>query len=162
MQLVTDTIPAQLTGATWTCTDGTGGTCDTASGAGDISATVDLAPSGSVTFTIDATVSARRPARSRTRRPSPRRPAPPTRTPRDNEATDDTTITPTADLSITKTDGQSNAVPGTPITYTIVVCNAGPSSVSNVDRRRHDAAELTGVTWTCAAAGGANCDDASG
>ena len=29
---------------------GTGGTCDTASGAGDISATVDLAPSGTVTF----------------------------------------------------------------------------------------------------------------
>ena len=32
-----------------------------------------------------------------------------------------------ADLSITKSDGQTTAVPGTPVTYTIVATNAGPS-----------------------------------
>ena len=35
-----------------------------------------------------------------------------------------------ADLSVTKTDGQTAAVPGQSITYTITVANAGPSSVS--------------------------------
>ena len=54
MQRVSDTLPAELAGATWTCTDGVGGNCDDASGSGDIATTVDLAPAGSVTFTVDA------------------------------------------------------------------------------------------------------------
>jgi hypothetical protein len=36
-----------------------------------------------------------------------------------------------ADLSITKTDGVTSVVPGTPNTYTIVVSNAGPSAVTS-------------------------------
>ena len=49
--------------------------------------------------------------------------------PSDDEATDTTSVTPTADLSITKSDGQTEAVPGEALTYTIVVSNAGPSAV---------------------------------
>ena len=49
----------------------------------------------------------------------------------DNADSDIDTLTPEADLSITKTDGQTDAVPGDPISYTIVVSNAGPSD----DRR---------------------------
>src|SRR4029450_10000518 len=46
--------------------------------------------------------------------------------------TDTDTLTPQADLSVTKTDGVTTAVPGTPVTYTIVVSNQGPSTVSRV------------------------------
>ena len=46
-----------------------------------------------------------------------------------DSATDTDTLTPQADLSITKTDGQTSAVPGTNITYTVVVTNNGPSAV---------------------------------
>src|SRR4029450_5096902 len=46
--------------------------------------------------------------------------------------TDTDSLTPQADLSVTKTDGQTSAVPGTPTTYTIVVTNAGPSTVSSL------------------------------
>ena len=56
--------------------------------------------------------------------------------PADNNATDTDTLTPQADLSVTKTDGQTSAVPGTPITYTIVVSNDGPSTVTSADRDR--------------------------
>ena len=36
-----------------------------------------------------------------------------------NSATDTTTVNPVADLSITKTDGVTTAVPGMTVTYTI-------------------------------------------
>jgi hypothetical protein len=48
-----------------------------------------------------------------------------------NSATDaNTVITPTADLSITKTDGVTGVNQGGTITYTIVASNAGPSAVT--------------------------------
>ena len=51
---VTDTVPAALTGATWTCA-GTG--CGAAGGSGSIAASpVSLAAGASVTFTLNATV----------------------------------------------------------------------------------------------------------
>jgi uncharacterized repeat protein (TIGR01451 family) len=54
--LVTDSFPAPLTGIAWTCSASAGSACDSASGVGDISATVDLAPLGSATFSATGTV----------------------------------------------------------------------------------------------------------
>src|SRR5262249_8280100 len=51
-------------------------------------------------------------------------------TPGNNSATDVDTLTPQANLAITKTDGVTSVVPGTLNTYTIVVSNAGPSAVT--------------------------------
>src|SRR4029079_17192360 len=48
--------------------------------------------------------------------------------PADNNATDTDSLTPSANLSVTKTDGKTSAVPGTPTTYIIVVNNNGPST----------------------------------
>ena len=62
-----------------------------------------------------------------------------------------------ADLSITKTDGQASAVPGTNVTYTIVVANAGPHDAGGSTLTDIFPAALSGVTWTCSAAGGAVC-----
>jgi uncharacterized repeat protein (TIGR01451 family) len=53
---VTDDFPAALTGVSWTCSEGGGGTCGTASGSGDIDETVDLPVGTHVTFTAIATV----------------------------------------------------------------------------------------------------------
>src|SRR5262249_10917543 len=50
--------------------------------------------------------------------------------PGDNSSTDTDTLTPQADLSITKSDGKNNAVPGASTTYTITVTNNGPSTVT--------------------------------
>jgi uncharacterized repeat protein (TIGR01451 family) len=49
-----------------------------------------------------------------------------------NVASDTDTLTPQADLSITTTDNRASVVPGTPDTYTIVVSNNGPSTVSSI------------------------------
>ncbi len=51
-------------------------------------------------------------------------------TPGNNSATDTDTVTPAADLAITKTDGVATVVSGNPTTYTITVTNNGPSSVT--------------------------------
>ena len=53
---VTDTFPVGLTGVTWTCVGGSGGACGSASGSGDINATVDLPAGGTATFAVSATV----------------------------------------------------------------------------------------------------------
>src|SRR6185295_19081506 len=47
-----------------------------------------------------------------------------------NSSTDSDTLTPQADLSITKIDAAASEVPGTNVTYTITVTNNGPSTVT--------------------------------
>ncbi len=61
-----------------------------------------------------------------------------------------------ANLGITKTDGVAAVGWGTADTYTIVVSNAGPLA-SNATVTDTMPAQLSNVTWTCAAAGGATC-----
>jgi uncharacterized repeat protein (TIGR01451 family) len=52
--------------------------------------------------------------------------------PANNSGTDNDTLTPQADLSVTMTDGQTIVVRGTSGTYTITVSNNGPSTVSSL------------------------------
>ena len=154
---VNDSIPSDLTAVTWTCTDGPGGNCDDPSGSGNIATTVDLAPAGTVIFTVTGTIigSATGTLSNTASVNAPAGVDDPT--PGNDTATDDTTITPTADLSITKTDGQSTAVPGTAVTYTITVANDGPSDVNGIDVTDTMPAALVGVTWTCTATVGSTC-----
>jgi uncharacterized repeat protein (TIGR01451 family) len=66
-----------------------------------------------------------------------------------NSSTDTDTLTPTVDLSIIKTDGQSAIDPGDLIAYTVRVTNNGPSAVSNATIVDAIPASVTNVTWTC-------------
>lgn len=77
-----------------------------------------------------------------------------------------------ADLAITKTDGQTTAAAGSPVTYTIVVSNNGPSAVTGATVNDVIPTVLTGTTgttslpltsvaWTCAGAAGV-CVTANG
>jgi MYXO-CTERM domain-containing protein len=67
-----------------------------------------------------------------------------------------------SDVSITKTDGVAAIGWGQATTYTITASNAGPSAAASVSIADAMPAELTGVTWTCAGAGGGTCPAASG
>src|SRR5262249_62158830 len=69
---------------------------------------------------------------------------------------------PQADLQITKTDGKTTAVPGSTNTYTIVVTNAGPSSVTGATVTDTFPANFTGVTFTATPTGGATGFTANG
>jgi uncharacterized repeat protein (TIGR01451 family) len=151
---VADTFPASLT-CTWNCFGAGGGTC-TAAGSGNINDTVNLPAGGSVTHTAICAISA---AATGTLSNTATVAAPAgvtDGTPGNNSATDTDTLTPSANLTINKTDGATTVVPGFSTTYTIATVNQGPSNVSGALVTDSFPAPLT-CTWTCSAAGGATC-----
>ncbi|GHB67270.1 beta strand repeat-containing protein [Persicitalea jodogahamensis] len=157
---VADAIPASLTGVAWTsATAGTASVVSGGSGTGNnLSASVSI-PAGAantVTFTVTGTVSAATTGNlvNTATVAVPNGVIDPT--PANNSATDTDTQNSVADLAITKTDGSATYTPGLPLTYTIVVSNAGPSNVIGATVADAIPASLTGVTWTSATAGTAS------
>ncbi len=75
-----------------------------------------------------------------------------------NTSTAQTAIeAPVMDLGVTKTDGMIIAVPGTEVTYTIVVTNAGPDPAIDAQVADTFPPELMNPTWTCAPSPGSTC-----
>jgi uncharacterized repeat protein (TIGR01451 family)/fimbrial isopeptide formation D2 family protein len=151
---VADTFPASLT-CGWTCVGAGGGTC-TAAGSGNINDTVNLPAGGSVTYTAGCNVSQ---SATGTLSNTATVAAPAGVTdpnPANNSATDTDTIQPTADLSITKTDGVTSATPGGSVTYTITASNPGASNATGATVTDTFPPSLT-CTWTCVGAGGGTC-----
>jgi uncharacterized repeat protein (TIGR01451 family) len=163
--LVVDIFAAALTAVTWTSIGSAGVVGNDVSGSGNINDTVSFIPVGStVTYTVTATINpATTGSLANTATVSP--PAGVTDAdPADNSATDIDTLTPQADLSLTKTNNVTTAVPGSPVTYTIVVSNRGPSAVSGVSVSDPLPAGVTAATWvvTATSGGGAVTGPASG
>ncbi len=149
---VADTFPAVLT-CTWTCVGAGGGTC-TAAGSGNISDTVNLPVGGSVTYTASCTIAASATGtlvNTATVSSSSSDP-----NPTNNSATDTDTLTPQADLGITKTDGVTTVTAGGSLTYTITASNPGPSDAPGATVADTFPGTLT-CTWTCVGAGGGTC-----
>ncbi len=155
---VVDTLPAVLTGATWTCTATAGSACGTPSGSGNLATTVNLLSGGSATYVVAATVS---PSATGSLVNTATVAAPSGTTDSNtanNSATDtDTISSPSADLSITKTDGVTSVAAGGTVTYTIVVSNAGPGPVTAAPVTDTFPAALTVSSWTCSATAGSSC-----
>jgi uncharacterized repeat protein (TIGR01451 family) len=139
---VTDTIPAALSNVSFAPSVGT---YDVTSGlwsglslaSGDsISMTLSGTINPSATGTISNTVTVAPPAGVTDPNPA------------NNSASDTDTLTPQADLAITKTDGVLAVVPGTPDTYTIVVSNHGPSAVTGASVADPLPAGVNAASWT--------------
>jgi uncharacterized repeat protein (TIGR01451 family) len=65
---------------------------------------------------------------------------------------------PQADVAATVTNGQATSVPGTTVTYTMTVTNAGPNAAAGVWIFNTVAPlSLLNVTWTCTASPGSSC-----
>src|SRR5262249_29498419 len=144
--VVADLFPASLA-CTWTCVGNGGGSC-TASGSGDINDTVNVPVGGTVKYTVPCTISPTASGTiSTTATVSPAAGATDP-APANNSSTDIDVVLPTVDLSVTKTDGVTNAVPGGSVTYTIVASNAGPSAAPGTQVADTFPSSLT-CTWTC-------------
>ena len=61
-----------------------------------------------------------------------------------------------ADLSVSKTDGSSTYAPGRNVVYTVVVSNAGPSSVTGATVADALPTGIATSSWTAVASGGAS------
>lgn len=146
---------------------GTGSFCS-ASGTGDIDDIVNIRAGGAVMYTVDATI---RPDASGTLSNT-------VRVEDDNQhdesATDTTELEVSARLRLSKTNNQVAVVPGTEVTYDIVISNEGVSNVTGVgDPARANVSDLLGcvpdgvggfdcsnspfdietLSWTCDATG---------
>ncbi|MDT5270100.1 MAG: hypothetical protein QOH49_2286 [Acidobacteriota bacterium] len=155
---VADTIPAGLTGATWTCAASAGSSCAAASGSGNIATSATLLASGTATYTISATVTASSGTIANTVTANP--PAWITdASPANNTATDTDNVIAAADLSITKTTASSFTV-GSNATYTLTATNSGPQSaagtitVSDTLPAGLTYVSATGTGWACSNASG--------
>ena len=154
-----DTLPADLN-CTFTSLAAGGASGNTAAGNGDLAETLAMPAGSSVTYTVACDI-----ASSATGTLSNTAAATASVTdpvPGNNSATDDdTALAPEADVSITKTDGVTSAIPGQSLTYTIVAANAGPSDDPAVSLTDTLPADL-GCTYTSVAAGGASGNTAAG
>lgn len=164
---VTDTRPTGVSAWSWTCGASTGG----ATGCAAVSSNPDTVtqtltlPAGSsqvfnvtvttpsnmafVTGNLVNTVTAAVPAGYT----EP--------TPENNTATDTDTPAPSADLSVTKTDGVSTYTPGLSLTYTVTLTNLGPSDAPGSSITDNKPAQIATWDWACTAqsSGAAGCTD---
>jgi uncharacterized repeat protein (TIGR01451 family) len=81
-------------------------------------------------------------------------PPPPTNTPKPPPTK---TAIPSADLAITKDDGNSSYIAGNTLTYTITITNIGPGNASGFNITDTVPAAITGVSAICSSAGTAGC-----
>ncbi len=77
--------------------------------------------------------------------------------PSNNSATASVTLTPSADLRITKTNGTSTVVSGTTTSYTVTVSNIGPFTATQASLRDPLATGLNCTAVSCTGATNASC-----
>jgi uncharacterized repeat protein (TIGR01451 family) len=163
---VTDLFPPSFIVSNWTVVGTDGATSTQGSGTGNIADTVTLPPNSTLTYTVNGSVSGSA-SGTLVNTSTVAAPAGFTDTnPGNNSATDTDTIVvnpPVADLSITKTDGVTSVIPGTNVTYTIVVRNnSATTNVMGAQVGDTFPAILTNVTFTATQTGGASGFTASG
>ena len=127
---VIDNLPAVLSGATWSCTGAGGATCNVASGSGNINTTANIpAGAATITFLVSATIAPD--ATGTLVNTASVTPPPNASDPSSANSTVSDSLTPQADVAITKT-GPASIVPGNTLVYTIAVTNTGPSDADGV------------------------------
>ena len=134
-----------------------GGSSCPASGSGSIDELVTLAPSGSATFTLTATVASTATGSLANTADVDMPIGTTDPTPGNNTATDTDTLTPQVDLAVTKTNAGRRSIAGSATSYTVEVTNNGPSAVTGATVADVAPSELESVTWTCSATVGSSC-----
>lgn len=131
---------------------GDGSRC-TPQGFGDLFDVVDVVAGGSVTYLIEATLA---PAAVGTLTNVASVVAPGGTVdpvPANDEAVLVLDLVPNVDLAMIKTDGQTEAIPGLPLSYTITISNAGPSDLVGGEIEDLFPSIFVDVEWTCVASG---------
>lgn len=153
---VEDNFPIDYLTPTWSCS-AVNGSCGTLNGSGDIDVLVTLqagaangcANAGVATFIVDGTVGplAEGVLTNVAKVTPPSGVFDPTQG--NNTASVNLVLSATADLAIIKDDGQTFAVPGSQITYSITVLNNGPDNATEVLVEDIFSPLLRDVRWTC-------------
>ena len=152
---IIDTLPATILNPQWTCTAATGGAVCPAGASTSLNTTVDIPVSGGLTFHQTGTLSLS--ATGTLNNVVDAKNA--VGIPVSNDGTDDDVDNIRfADVQVTKTRTPTTSVsPGDTITYTVGYKNNGPGVASNVTLTDNPPANLSTVSWSCVAGGGAVC-----
>ncbi|MFK3649430.1 Ig-like domain-containing protein [Lysobacter enzymogenes] len=155
--VVRDPAAAGLAKTSVTCAPAGGAVCPAVTVANfESGVTVPTLPSGgSLTFTVNANVTATSGSVTNTVTVTP--PAGTTDPTPPGNVTDTDTVTPIADLTLTKSNGVTSVTAGGTTAYTIVLSNNGPSAADGSVVRDPAATGLAKTSVTCAPAGGAVC-----
>ncbi|MEM1182450.1 MAG: hypothetical protein AAGM22_29150, partial [Acidobacteriota bacterium] len=159
--VLADTFPAILSGCSYSSVAAGGATGNTTSGSGNLADTLSLPSGGSVTYTATCFIdSGATGVLSNTATLASGTIMDPNTA--NNMATDTSTLVPSADLEVFKTNGTSTSIPGTSTTYTISVNNLGPSNVTDAVVTDTFPAVLSNCAYTSVAAGGATGNTLAG
>ncbi len=158
---VSDTFPGTLSGCTWTCLASSGGSCQSAGGAGNIATTTNSIAGSNGTLTFSAICALSSAATGSLVNAASASYANDNNS-ANNSVTDTDTILPLADLSVTNSDGVATLNAGAGTTYTITVTNPATVPVTGVGVSDTFPASLSSCNWTCNATAGGACQSASG
>jgi uncharacterized repeat protein (TIGR01451 family) len=156
---VLDSLPAAMTGVSWTCGAATGGgACGAASGVGHINTTAHLPDGATVTFSVTGTIAAGASGLLENTA-TVATPADVTDLVMGNNASIDSgPLTPQIILAVSQSSSpKPGLAPSRAVRYTIRVENSGVSDATGVSIADLFPATVTGVTWTCTAASGSTC-----
>lgn len=162
---ISDSVPANIGTVTWVCSLFAGtADCDTASGGTSVVGTgntisllrASVSSGGELRIVVNGTAASAGIVTNTATVALPAGFTDPVLT--NNTGTATTTITvPTADLSVTKSDGATTTSVGGVNVYTIIVVNAGPSRANNATVVDTSSAGLSPLSVSCATQGGATC-----
>ena len=76
---------------------------------------------------------------------------------RSDSTTFDLTVVQQADLSVSASDGLTQAVPGQWLSYEVMVSNLGPSAITGATVSQTPTVDMLNVSWTCVASPGSQC-----
>jgi uncharacterized repeat protein (TIGR01451 family) len=156
--VLNSTFPAQLSGATWTCVPSGGASCAPTSGSGNwINKTLNLPVGSSVTFTVTGDLASTATGNLVSTVGVATPDGINELTPTDNTSTLSTPISVRGDLAITRMSNPAVPQAGQPITYTLTVTNAGPSTVVGATVVNIFPISVTNVIWNCGATSGSAC-----
>ncbi len=160
--VISDSRPSQVSSWTWTCAGTTGGAsgCDgDSTNPATFTDTVDLPADSTITYQVTVVIPS---SASGTLTNTVTVTHLEDTDSSDNQATDTDTQNSQVNLSVSKDDGVTQYVPGSTVTYTIIVTNAGPSDALGVSVSDPKPSPITSWEWTCSTTGGATCNGSGG
>jgi len=158
-------IPGNITSWTVACVADSGAVCTaippSGGGTGPITDSVTIPAGKKVTYTISASISGVAVGNLVTTATVTNPGATPDPNMANNSASD-TDAPPSADLSISISDGTSVWTPGSSTTYSVEVDNLGPLNVTGAVFNDNKPSQVTNWSWTCTPVSGATCGAGSG
>ncbi|WP_168733510.1 DUF11 domain-containing protein [Deinococcus sp. Arct2-2] len=151
---VTDTVPAAVTGVTWTCVGTGAAICAPASGSGNtINAVVNLPRSTSATYTVSGTLDSTYASSTLSNTANATRGNDTTDPTLSNNTATDLAPIDVADVGVVKT-GFTAAAPLSDVTYTLVFTNNGPASATITPKDTFSNSTFVSASDSGTAAGG--------